>query len=210
MARPTPAIRAARCWHLDHRACQSAGVNFDAKTYDFDMLSRSVRADDSTISGPLGNGSEATLATDRRRQSPTAVFCDVCFRTEAKHIYGRHEAQSCRSHFGGMLARSRRRTHLLKVYVPPIILKPNLLSHFVHKRPQLGLRRDPKSSKSFQEPQPALFQEKSVSVRWEFPVSATRPRRRQACKAWRWPLRRSFPPARSPCIRPACPASPST
>jgi hypothetical protein len=35
-----------------------------------------------------------------------------------------------------------------------ITLKPNLLSHFVHKHPQFGLRRDPESSKSFQEPQP--------------------------------------------------------
>lgn len=35
----------------------------------------------------------------------------------------------------------------------PIILKPNLVSQFVHKHPQFGLRRDPESSKSFQEPQ---------------------------------------------------------
>ena len=34
-----------------------------------------------------------------------------------------------------------------------IILKPNLVSQFVHKHPQFGLRRDPESSKSFQEPQ---------------------------------------------------------
>lgn len=32
-------------------------------------------------------------------------------------------------------------------------LNPNLMSHFVHKHPQFGLSRDPKSSKSFQEPQ---------------------------------------------------------
>jgi len=32
-----------------------------------------------------------------------------------------------------------------------------------------------------------------------------RRRKRRARKAWRRPPRRSFPPAKSPCIRPACP-----
>lgn len=34
------------------------------------------------------------------------------------------------------------------------IQKSNLVSHLVHEHPQFGLRRDPESSKSFQEPQP--------------------------------------------------------
>ncbi|UCI23956.1 hypothetical protein [Mesorhizobium sp. B2-8-5] len=40
-----------------------------------------------------------------------------------------------------------------KVDASQTIQKPNLVSRFVHKRAQLGLRRDPESSKSFQEPQ---------------------------------------------------------
>lgn len=43
--------------------------------------------------------------------------------------------------------------HVPQVDAFKAIQKPNLVSHFVHKQPQLGLRRDPESSKSFQEPQ---------------------------------------------------------
>jgi hypothetical protein len=43
--------------------------------------------------------------------------------------------------------------HVLEVDAINAIQIPNLVSRFVHKQPQFGLRRDPESSKSFQEPQ---------------------------------------------------------
>uniref|UniRef100_UPI001AEE8C64 hypothetical protein n=1 Tax=Mesorhizobium silamurunense TaxID=499528 RepID=UPI001AEE8C64 len=45
--------------------------------------------------------------------------------------------------------------HVPEVDALKTIQKPNLVSQFVHQQPQFGLRRDPESSKSFQEPQPS-------------------------------------------------------
>src|SRR5215217_8176665 len=50
---------------------------------------------------------------------------------------------------------SRYRAQRAKGSIPSRAMqKPNLVSYFVHEHPQFGLRSDPESSKSFQEPQP--------------------------------------------------------
>ena len=54
--------------------------------------------------------------------------------------------------------------HLPEVDALKTIQKPNLASHFVHQHPQFGLRRDPESSKSFQEPhQFLLHRDRSIT-----------------------------------------------
>lgn len=63
---------------------------------------------------------------------------DVCFRATAKLDYT--------SKFG--------RKAVVHIRCLPNCPKPTLLFRGIHKHPQFALRRDPESSKSFQEPQP--------------------------------------------------------
>ncbi|WP_210243179.1 hypothetical protein, partial [Mesorhizobium sp. B2-8-3] len=46
--------------------------------------------------------------------------------------------------------------HVPEVDASKAVQKPNLVPRFIHKHPQFGLRSDPESSKSFQEPQPQV------------------------------------------------------
>ena len=63
-------------------------------------------------------------------------------------------------------------------------LDPNLVPHFVHEHPQFGLRRDPESSKSFQEPQPVSSHRRWIigSACRRCPIR-TRPSRRRPSTA---------------------------